>query len=791
MIKRLDDRTALALRGSHTISTVARAVEELVLNSIHSGATSISATLLPGGGGDFEVTDNGPGIDGEALRDHVGTDYCSAVGRGESLLSLSNLCTDMVIETRRERGSAAGKGLVRFRKVFREGVAVSFQSSLDGNLQGSIIAPSHLTAPQHTGTTITIRGVSTTLHCSPSELPRVSSNLNPPCQLFQKHAVRRRRFELQEGDQSTNLANLTLAMRVLALSNPLVDFILIGATGDVERLDRSAASGDSKPRALIQRLSAIYPNDFDPRICVELSSDDIDSSTKPRAKKPAFRAFGAICFAQQDAGSCSRDAMSHGLRLVAINNRPADQASLLSEAVNGCIKPRRGSGASAVYFIHVTAANGEVVIKDGRSSVMVPQVDQLADFLKRLVLSSHCDGGSDHIGIVRPNDEAENCFRNNPKRRIIRGDSISNQHLVRKLDSVSPSRPPSPFSSAFFSSAAKPKREIQLDEAANGEDFDDIFFSTGLGDTSNDFADLLVRRDFADDEAQQSKQWTKQRIKALDRTIADAALTASDKKITLTKEMLNSAEVIAQVEHKFIIVNMRGVLCAVDQHAADERVSLEKLEDALFNPDLHESDVIRLTKRSIQVADLIKGIQIFPAKRLYLSMPQMTTARHHASLLHRWKFTFQEVDSRTVLLTGLPSICGRTPSVSEFTSFVNELGHVAGAADCVKPSFVKNILASNACRYATMFGDELQHSRCVDLIASLGACRLPFVCAHGRPSVVPLIEVSKERPSRHEGTEAVESSVARSSQFGPRRVLGQSSRIPAVKSTTVKSLKGP
>ena len=164
MIRRLDDHTALALRGSHTISTVARAVEELVINSIHSGATSISATLILPGGGDFEVNDNGPGIDGEALRDHVGTDYCSAVGRGESLLSLSNLCSDMVIESLCETRRENGKELIRFTKVFREGVAVSFHSSLDGDSHGSVIAPSHLAAPQHTGTSISIRGVSTTLH---------------------------------------------------------------------------------------------------------------------------------------------------------------------------------------------------------------------------------------------------------------------------------------------------------------------------------------------------------------------------------------------------------------------------------------------------------------------------------------------------------------------------------------------------------------------------------------------------------------------------------------------------
>ena len=49
---------------------------------------------------------------------------------------------------------------------------------------------------------------------------------------------------------------------------------------------------------------------------------------------------------------------------------------------------------------------------------------------------------------------------------------------------------------------------------------------------------------------------------------------------TLTKKMLSSAEVVAQVELKFIIIKTCGIICAVDQHVADERVALEKLVSA-------------------------------------------------------------------------------------------------------------------------------------------------------------------------------------------------------------------
>ena len=38
-----------------------------------------------------------------------------------------------------------------------------------------------------------------------------------------------------------------------------------------------------------------------------------------------------------------------------------------------------------------------------------------------------------------------------------------------------------------------------------------------------------------------------------------------------------------------------------------------------------------------------------------------------------------------------------------------------------------------------MFNDPLTLQECRDLLASLADCALPFQCAHGRPSMVPLV----------------------------------------------------
>jgi len=49
--------------------------------------------------------------------------------------------------------------------------------------------------------------------------------------------------------------------------------------------------------------------------------------------------------------------------------------------------------------------------------------------------------------------------------------------------------------------------------------------------------------------------------------------------LKLDKRCLLSARVINQVESKFILITVGRVLCAVDQHAAHERINLETLEN--------------------------------------------------------------------------------------------------------------------------------------------------------------------------------------------------------------------
>ena len=43
-----------------------------------------------------------------------------------------------------------------------------------------------------------------------------------------------------------------------------------------------------------------------------------------------------------------------------------------------------------------------------------------------------------------------------------------------------------------------------------------------------------------------------------------------------------------------------------------------------------------------------------------------------------------------------------------------------------------------------MFNDELTVAECTSLIRRLAECSLPFQCAHGRPSMAPLVDLGNK-----------------------------------------------
>lgn len=57
------------------------------------------------------------------------------------------------------------------------------------------------------------------------------------------------------------------------------------------------------------------------------------------------------------------------------------------------------------------------------------------------------------------------------------------------------------------------------------------------------------------------------------------------------------------------------------------------------------------------------------------------------------------------------------------------------------PQGIIELINSRSCRSAIMFNDPLTREQCEELLGGLVQCAFPFQCAHGRPAMVPLVDL--------------------------------------------------
>ena len=101
--------------------------------------------------------------------------------------------------------------------------------------------------------------------------------------------------------------------------------------------------------------------------------------------------------------------------------------------------------------------------------------------------------------------------------------------------------------------------------------------------------------------------------------------------------------------------------------------------------------------------------------------------------------------------TRVPIVLGEKLTVDDCMEYVRLLlsrnhyhdptaKNAAANATQIKPPAIKRIYNSKACRGALMFGTKIDRERAEDILRKLGQTQIPFQCAHGRVSVVPLMQ---------------------------------------------------
>ena len=262
-----------------------------------------------------------------------------------------------------------------------------------------------------------------------------------------------------------------------------------------------------------------------------------------------------------------------------------------------------------------------------------------------------------------------------------------------------------------------------------------------------------------------------------------------------SRDDLRTAEILAQVDRKFILAKMctaslssgsvdaegvveRNTLVLIDQHAADERCKVEDLFQDFFVPcsPSHEAERQRPSYS-------VRTICLRPPISFEVPENEQNLFTRYVQQFAEWGIVYEVMDSQrlpaethsttrknsklnssiTVVVKALPPAiserCRLEPKHlinilrSEIWKDDRTLKSLVSSAEkdtgpyrwlyrirgC--PQGILDLMNSRACRSAIMFNDQLSVDECKALIERLATCAFPFQCAHGRPSIVPLVDL--------------------------------------------------
>ncbi|THD19487.1 DNA mismatch repair protein MLH3 [Fasciola hepatica] len=243
----------------------------------------------------------------------------------------------------------------------------------------------------------------------------------------------------------------------------------------------------------------------------------------------------------------------------------------------------------------------------------------------------------------------------------------------------------------------------------------------------------------------------------------------------LTSRCLKKSQIVGQVEDKIIFIvfsinskdiygnrmqtnknetphDPRGLLLvAVDQHAAHERVLLEQLENAWYKALIPWNSLYR--DPILQAVPILQTKIPLRDKELIQFLEKDIQSDTSQSRVFGFDYEIKmekESGQASLLLTKVPNLFVNGHCLSDEAKYnvISFMTALSGHQKRDKKQLLEKLRSIayqffqlKACRSAIRFGDRLTREEMKTLIQNLSKCRLPFQCAHGRPTCSPVAKL--------------------------------------------------
>uniref|UniRef100_A0A182P0N7 MutL C-terminal dimerisation domain-containing protein n=1 Tax=Anopheles epiroticus TaxID=199890 RepID=A0A182P0N7_9DIPT len=267
------------------------------------------------------------------------------------------------------------------------------------------------------------------------------------------------------------------------------------------------------------------------------------------------------------------------------------------------------------------------------------------------------------------------------------------------------------------------------DELSEGEQAEDDMRHRNQQQLSISWESLeqLIKREQtlqAARDATEQNVLTRLRFKSKINPTANKA-AESELQTEITKDDFAKMEIVGQFNLGFIIARLGDDLFIVDQHATDEKYNFEDLQrtTVLQNQRLVVPQPLELTAVNEMV--LIDNLDIFEMNGFKFEVDGAAPTTRKVRLMAKpysrnWEFGKEDIDELIFMLQDAPNtVC--------------------------RPSRVRAMFASRACRKSVMIGRALSVREMERLIRHMGEIDQPWNCPHGRPTMRHLVNLAMIR----------------------------------------------
>ncbi len=174
---------------------------------------------------------------------------------------------------------------------------------------------------------------------------------------------------------------------------------------------------------------------------------------------------------------------------------------------------------------------------------------------------------------------------------------------------------------------------------------------------------------------------------------------------------------LGQMANTYLLFDSGDGLLLLDQHAAHERILLEKLQEEFFQGKIKSQPLL------------------FP-ELLELPLAQAKTLEEFGDELEKLGFEVQSAGVRSFWLKGVPTILIEKDPVSLLQEIIIEISSLRKQGDAQK-SF-DSLLKIMACHGAIQAGQPLTTEKAQALLEELQRCSFPSNCPHGRPTTIKI-----------------------------------------------------